>query len=71
MDFSREKQAGQVDIPEVQEIKREASFANTVTVKGWWPLHETMQRFRGLEHGCAAAEAFVHHVQAAGSGVLA
>ena len=42
-----------------------AAFANAVTVKGWWPLHEQMQKFRGLERGCSAAEAFVHHTPAA------
>jgi N-acetylglucosamine malate deacetylase 1 len=54
-----------VDITSVEALKREACFANTVTVKGWWPLHEQMQKFRGLERGCKAAEAFVHHTPSA------
>ena len=52
-----------VDITSVEEQKREACFANTITIKGWWPLHESMHRFRGMECGRKAAEAFVHHVQ--------
>jgi hypothetical protein len=48
-----------VDITRVEDLKRRACFANVLTVKGWWPLHETMQRFRGLELGCKAAEAFI------------
>ena len=59
-----------VDITEVEELKRQACFANALTVKGWWPLHETMQRFRGMEHGCKAAEAFVSHIQAGTKGIL-
>ncbi len=51
-----------VDITQVETRKREACFANTTTIKGWWPLHEAMQRFRGMECGCKVAEAFVHHV---------
>jgi LmbE family N-acetylglucosaminyl deacetylase len=52
-----------VEITAVVERKKAAAFANTVTVQGWWPLHEQMQRFRGLEHGCASAEAFNRHPQ--------
>jgi LmbE family N-acetylglucosaminyl deacetylase len=59
-----------VDITQVEELKRQACFANALTVQGWWPLHEAMQRFRGMEHGCKAAEAFVSQVQARPGGVL-
>ena len=52
-----------VDITSVAEQKKAAAFANTVTVQGWWPLHEQMQRFRGLERGCQFAEAFHRHPQ--------
>jgi LmbE family N-acetylglucosaminyl deacetylase len=52
-----------VDIAKVENQKREACFANTITIQGWWPLHEAMQRFRGMECGCKVAEAFVHHVE--------
>jgi LmbE family N-acetylglucosaminyl deacetylase len=48
-----------VDITQVENQKREACFANATTIKGWWPVHEDMQRFRGMECGCKAAEAFV------------
>jgi LmbE family N-acetylglucosaminyl deacetylase len=58
-----------VEITRVEERKRRACFANALTVQGWWPLHETMQRSRGMEHGCKAAEAFVSHVQARAKGV--
>jgi LmbE family N-acetylglucosaminyl deacetylase len=52
-----------VDIAKVENQKREACFANTITIQGWWPLHESMQRFRGMECGCKVAEAFVHHAE--------
>ena len=52
-----------VDITEVEAQKREACFANTLTIRGWWPLHEAMQSFRGMESGCKVAEAFVGHLQ--------
>jgi LmbE family N-acetylglucosaminyl deacetylase len=52
-----------LDITQVEDRKREACFANTITVKGWWPIHEAMLRFRGMERGCKAAEAFVYHLQ--------
>lgn len=47
-----------VDVSAVEGQKREACFANTVTIQGWWPMHEAMLRFRGMEAGCKAAEAF-------------
>jgi LmbE family N-acetylglucosaminyl deacetylase len=59
-----------VDITRAEELKRRACLANELTVQGWWPLHEAMQRFRGIEHGCQAAEAFVAHVKARPRGVL-
>jgi LmbE family N-acetylglucosaminyl deacetylase len=52
-----------VDITSVAEQKKAAAFANAVTVQGWWPLHEEMQRFRGLERGYQSAEAFNSHPQ--------
>jgi len=52
-----------VDITEAETQKREACFANTLTIRDWWPLHEAMQTFRGMESGCKVAEAFVDHVQ--------
>jgi N-acetylglucosamine malate deacetylase 1 len=52
-----------VDITRVEDRKRQACFANTVTVNDWWPLHETMHHMRGRERGCKAAEAFNHHPQ--------
>jgi LmbE family N-acetylglucosaminyl deacetylase len=52
-----------VDIASVGEQKKAAAFANAITVQGWWPLHEEMQRFRGLERGYQSAEAFNSHPQ--------
>jgi len=52
-----------VDITEVAERKKAACYANTLTVQGWWPLHEEMERFRGTETGCQFAEAFNRHPQ--------
>jgi LmbE family N-acetylglucosaminyl deacetylase len=52
-----------VDITEVAERKKAASYANTITVQGWWPLHEHMQQSRGNEKGCKFAEAFNRHPQ--------
>lgn len=52
-----------VDITEVADRKKAAAYANTLTVQGWWPLHEETQRFRGNEKGCKFAEAYNHHPQ--------
>jgi LmbE family N-acetylglucosaminyl deacetylase len=52
-----------VNITATEELKRAACFAHQSTIKGWWPLHEEMHRFRGLERSCKAAEAFVRHAQ--------
>jgi len=52
-----------VDITAVAERKKSACYANTLTVEGWWPLHDHMQRSRGNEKGCKFAEAFNRHQQ--------
>ena len=52
-----------VDITSVAEQKKAAAFENSITVGGWWPLHEDMQHMRGLESGCQFAEAFHLHPQ--------
>jgi len=52
-----------VDITQAESRKRAACYAHASTVDGWYPLHEAMQRFRGLEAGCKSAEAFIRHVQ--------
>jgi LmbE family N-acetylglucosaminyl deacetylase len=41
-----------VNIAATEEPKRSACFVHQSTIKGWWPLHEEMRRFRGLEHSC-------------------
>ncbi len=54
-----------VDISAVVERKRQACFAHTSQNPSSFydRYHEPMQRFRGLENGCLAAEAFVGLVQ--------
>jgi len=52
-----------VDITAVADRKKSACYANTLTVDGWWPIHEQMQRSRGNEKGCKFAEAFNRHPQ--------
>jgi hypothetical protein len=60
-----------VDVTEVAERKKAASYANTLTVDGWWPLHDQMQRSRGSEKGCKFAEAFNRHPQSPDEPALA
>jgi LmbE family N-acetylglucosaminyl deacetylase len=53
-----------VDVTSVVDKKRAACFAHASQGPDeFWPQHERMQRFRGLEGGCAAAEAFALHPQ--------
>lgn len=53
-----------VDITAVAQKKRDACFLHVSQQPAeWYPTHEQMARFRGLEHGCAQAEAFVRHDQ--------
>lgn len=51
-----------VDISAVAQRKRDACFAHaSQKPEEWYPVHERMGQFRGMEHGCASAEAFVRH----------
>lgn len=53
-----------VDITSVAGRKRDACFAHASQLPAeWYPVHERMARFRGLEHGCEQAEAFLRHDQ--------
>ena len=52
-----------VDITATEARKREACYAHASTVAGWYPLHEAMHTFRGMEFGVKAAEAFIRHSQ--------
>ena len=55
-----------VDITSVAGKKRDACFAHaSQNPAEWYPAHERMSRFRGMEHGCEQAEAFVRHDQGA------
>lgn len=50
-----------VDISSVESIKKSACFAHVSQQPAttFWPLHERMMRFRGMECGVENAEAFV------------
>jgi LmbE family N-acetylglucosaminyl deacetylase len=51
-----------VDITSVAQKKRDACFAHaSQKPEEWYPVHERMGRFRGMEHGCEVAEAFIRH----------
>jgi LmbE family N-acetylglucosaminyl deacetylase len=51
-----------VDVSATVETKRAACFAHaSQDPAGMWQAHDQMQRFRGREAGCAAAEAFALH----------
>ena len=53
-----------VDITSVAGRKRDACFAHVSQLPAeWYAVHERMARFRGLEHGCEQAEAFLRHDQ--------
>ena len=61
-----------VDITETESRKRAACFAH-VSQKpetDFWPQHDMMNRFRGMEVGVKYAEAFVRHDQSVAPGVL-
>jgi LmbE family N-acetylglucosaminyl deacetylase len=51
-----------VDITATQQRKRDAIYAHASQKPAdWFGVHDEMNRFRGREHGCGFAEAFVHH----------
>ncbi|HEV8291208.1 MAG TPA: PIG-L family deacetylase [Tepidisphaeraceae bacterium] len=53
-----------VDITSVEERKRAACMAHkSQDPQGFYGIHSLMHEFRGREHGCKYAEAFVHHNQ--------
>ena len=54
-----------VDISQVEGVKKAACFAHASQhpATDFWPQHEAMARFRGIECGVAMAEAFVQHCQ--------
>ena len=50
------------DITAVAQRKRDATFAHqSQKPEEWYPAHERMARFRGMEYGCEYAEAFIRH----------
>ena len=50
------------DIAATQQRKRDAICAHVSQKPAdWFAVHDQMNRFRGREHGCGFAEAFVHH----------
>jgi LmbE family N-acetylglucosaminyl deacetylase len=51
-----------VDITAVAQKKRDAVMVHvSQKPEEWYPAHERMSRFRGMEHGCEHAEAFIRH----------
>ncbi|HLH36103.1 MAG TPA: PIG-L family deacetylase [Alloacidobacterium sp.] len=52
-----------VDISSVEERTHQSWLADTFWYEKIWPLHDSMRRIRGAEHGCKVAEAFNHHPQ--------
>lgn len=60
-----------VNITDTERRKRAACFAHASQQPGttFYPLHDMMNRFRGMECGVKFAEAFVRHAQSPDSGV--
>lgn len=60
-----------VDITQVESRKHAAcsAHASQIPETTFYPLHDTMSRFRGIECGKKFAEAFVRHSQSPGTGV--
>jgi LmbE family N-acetylglucosaminyl deacetylase len=53
-----------VDVSETWEKKKDACFMHASQGPSeFYPYHEEMERFRGLEYRCKRAEAFVVHAQ--------
>ena len=59
-----------VDITQTENRKRAACLAHASQKPEttFYPTHDRMQQFRGMEHGCQAAEAVVHHDQSSSTG---
>jgi LmbE family N-acetylglucosaminyl deacetylase len=59
-----------VDITAVEERKRAACMVHkSQDPQSFYDIHSVMHDFRGREHGCKFAEAFVHHSQSKGVGL--
>jgi len=59
-----------VDITSVEPRKRAACMAHkSQDPQGFYSIHSIMHEFRGREHGCKYAEAFVHHNQSKAVGL--
>lgn len=61
-----------VDITETESRKRAACFAHASQhpETDFWPQHDMMNRFRGMEIGVKYAEAFLRHDQSVPPGIL-
>jgi N-acetylglucosamine malate deacetylase 1 len=60
-----------VDIAQTESRKRAACLAHASQQPEttFYPLHEKMGQFRGIESGSRVAEAFIRHVQSPGAGI--
>jgi LmbE family N-acetylglucosaminyl deacetylase len=60
-----------VDITETENRKRQACFihASQKPETTFYPIHDRMQQYRGMEYGCRLAEAFVRHNQSPNPGI--
>lgn len=60
-----------VNITDTEARKRRACFAHTSQYPetSFYPMHDKMSQYRGMEYGCRFAEAFVRHDQSPGAAI--
>ncbi len=60
-----------VDITAVEKLRREACYAHaSQRPDHYYPAQDVISRFRGMESGCAEAEAFAPHLEGTGRRLL-
>jgi len=61
-----------VDISETESLKKRSCYAHkSQGPDGFWPVHDQMNRFRGMEAGVEFAEAFVRATRSSGGSLEA
>lgn len=61
-----------VDIGETESLKKRSCYAHkSQRPDGFWPVHDRMNRFRGMEAGVEFAEAFVRAARSSGGSLEA